>query len=170
MATWTPPTTHSVGDVLSATDWNAVANNETFLYQAPYASYYNSVATSMTTATTTQITLGGTTASGYGFTVSSNNAIVPIAGVYMVTAGLSLGHAAAYTLTVYIYQNGVDIATGQSAQSAAATGIASVSQLIVCSANDAIGLYGNQNSGGSLNTATGTTNGTTLTLFFVGST
>ena len=33
MASWGTPVTHVTGDTLAVSDWNTIANNETFLYQ-----------------------------------------------------------------------------------------------------------------------------------------
>ena len=113
MASWGTPPVHVTGDTLAVSDWNTVANNETFLYEAPYGLYYNSVAVTLVLGASTQITLGGTEASGYGFSVASNNAVVPIAGLYSTTCSVYIS-AAEVLLTALTYHNGSQIRQGSS--------------------------------------------------------
>ena len=47
MPAWQTPTVHATGDIFAVNDNNILANNETFLYQAPYASYYNNAVCSV---------------------------------------------------------------------------------------------------------------------------
>ena len=88
MAAWTTPITYPTGDSLEVSAWNGVANDETFLYQAPYGLYYNSVSQGITVNTQTQITLGGLEAQNYGFSISSNTVAVPLTGIYMTYFGV----------------------------------------------------------------------------------
>ena len=167
MASWTTPVTHSAGDTLAVTDWNGVANNETFLYQAPYASYYNSVATTLTSGTNTQVTLGGTEYSGYGFSVSSNNAVAPLAGSYMTLFSVGFNQTGSNALSL-VYQNGTQKAIGSSVPGNSTTGTFSSSgKVLKCNASDTIALYGLQFAG-AVGTLTGS-NETYLSLAFVGS-
>lgn len=85
MASWTTPVIHATGDVLAVTDWNGVANNTTFLYQAPYCMYYANTQTSVPGGGGTAIAIDGTQAYGYGFSASATNGnsiLVPITGIY----------------------------------------------------------------------------------------
>ena len=119
MASWTNPTLKVVGDVLSANNWNAVANNTTFLYQAPYGLYYNSVAMgNQTSLLFQQVTLGGSSGANYGFSVSSNNVQVPLAGMYAVSANVTVNGAStnAYIQQTAIYHNGGAVAYFKSEQ------------------------------------------------------
>lgn len=150
------------------TDWNGVANDVVFLYQRPYFNYFNSVATSMNSSTTTQITLGGTTTSGYGFSVSSNNVIVPLTGTYWVSAAFAMNTTTG-SLQIFIRQNGATVALATfAASSATGTGSATITTLVSCSAGDTLGLFGLQNTGGAVSTNTGPST-TFLSGFFVGS-
>lgn len=169
MASWGTPTTHTTGDTLAVSDWNTVANNETFLYQAAYARYYNSVATSLPAGTVTQVTLGGTGFSGYGFSVASNNAVVPIAGTYWAAWNVYCpGNTTAYQIAL-LYQNGAEIGAGTVAPGATTAGaLAAGATLIKASANDTFGLYGQQGTGGALNTSAALAS-TSLAMAFVGS-
>ena len=117
MASWTTPVTHATGDILSVSDWNGVANNETFLYQAPYALYYNSVSTTLVGGTETIVTFGGTGFANYGFSVASGtNVTVPLTGIYLVSSLVTTsgggGGSAATPLANQVFQNGNRIAFG----------------------------------------------------------
>lgn len=173
MASWTTPVIHATSDVLAVADWNGLANDATFLYQAPYALYFNSVATTIGNASNTQITLGGTTASGYGFSVSSNAAVVPLAGVYQVHFSATLSSAGVGTandqFTAFVTQNGTTVLGGSSVPTAVTYSVSSGSGLVVCAASDSIALWGNQDSGGNMTTTTGAAQ-TYLHLAFIGST
>jgi hypothetical protein len=111
MASWTTPVTHSEGEDLAVTDWNGVANNTTFLYQAPYIMAYNSSSTSLTNSTNVQLTLGGLTASGYGWTVSSNNIVPPLTGIYSIAFSVQGAQGSGF-LQSSIYHNGTQVLTG----------------------------------------------------------
>lgn len=166
MASWTTPITHSTGDVLAVTDWNGVANNETFLYQAPYANYYNSSATSVPTGSNTQISLGGTTSSGYGFKVTSNSAIAPLTGIYAVSGALTMITSSGQ-VAVDVYLNGS--AVSQASTNASTNGISvCTSTLVSCASTSTIGLYGYQNTGSSQNSYNAA-DFTYLAVHFVGS-
>lgn len=84
MASWTTPVLHSVGDILNVSDWNGVANNETFLYQAPYASAVNNAIQGVTGGSPVQVTNLVVSFSGYSFSLSSNFLVAPLTGLYHV--------------------------------------------------------------------------------------
>jgi len=169
MASWTSPTVHATGDTLSVSDWNNLANDAIFLYQAPYGFYYNSVATSLPNNTVTQVTLGGIEASNYGFAISSNNAVVPLAGVYAVSFSSQPASSSGVVLTE-MWHNGSNAAAGSSspAQGATSGGLSAGSTVLKCAASDTLGLYGFQNSGSTVST-TNNSAATYLRAFFVGS-
>ena len=168
MALWTTPTTYATGNTLSVTAWNALANNATFLYQAPYASYYNSSATSLANGSGTQVTLGGTEYSNYSFSVSSNNVIVPLTGIFVAMFAVG-AVASSGPLYAYINQNGTTEANGAvSTLNATSGGISTGSKVLKCTISDTIGLYGNQTSGGSINTSNAADN-TYVSMAFIGS-
>ncbi len=114
MASYVTPLVHATGDLFAVTDNNALANNEVFLYQRPYAMAYNSVVTSLTSATITQVSLGGLVASNYGISISSNNIIVPLTGIYQVDCAVAIAtNATASTqLLSFVKQNGTIVLTG----------------------------------------------------------
>lgn len=173
MASWITPTIHATGDVLSVTDWNAVANDVIFSYQAPYARYYNSVATSITSSlVATQVTLGGTSFSNYGFSISSNNAVIPLTGMYWVAGQVSLsasGGSGTDYMSAQIYQNGAANIYGSTCPTASAEFPGSqAAGLLQCSAAATIGLYCSQNSGSAITTNTSAAN-TSISLAFLGS-
>jgi len=163
VAVWGTPPVHVTGDTLAVSDWNTIANNETFLAEAPYGLYYNSVAVTLVLGASTQITLGGTEASGYGFSVASNNAVVPIAGLYSTTCSVYIS-AAEVLLTALTYHNGSQIRQGSSGTLIGST----TSGLVKCAANDTLGFYVYQN-GGAPATIAGS-GSTYLHAFYVGST
>lgn len=171
MASWTTPVTHSTGDVLAVSDWNGIANNETFLYQAPYASYYGLNPTTLGSNVVTQVTLDTVDFSGYGFSLSASNAIIPITGTYLSAGGINIHQVSgteSYT-AMLILQNGVQRLYVQMLSSATAqdSGPAG-SKILKCTASDIVGLYGYENAATSL--LTNPQPGTTfLNLFFIGS-
>jgi hypothetical protein len=171
MASWTSPVTHVSGDVLSVTDWNGVANNETFLYQVPYILAYNSVSTSLTDGTPTQISLGGITADGYGFSVSSNNVIVPLTGVYSVQFAVQVGGSGspgANDMNCSVYHNGSVVIQGSTVPTATTFPGSSGGGLVACSASDTLGLVAVQGASATLSTQNNAYS-TFLHVFFVGS-
>lgn len=171
MATWTAPVTHATGDVLAVTDWNGLANDATFLYEAPYAMYYNSTATSCGTGATTQVSLGGTTASNYGFSLSSNDAVVPLAGTYMVFFSVYMasttgsGSDAVYS---FVYHNGSQSLEGLTLPSYILQVSTGGGGIVSCSTSDTLGLYLANDSGSTLDTAPGAQS-TYLHAAFIGS-
>lgn len=165
MASWTPPTTHATGDILAVSDWNAVANNEVFLYDAPYGMYYNSVGVACASDTLTQVTLGGTTAAGYGFAVSSNDVVLPLAGVYTVSFSVGFPQASGGGFMWGLIQQipsggagttivqGVRVAMPLSGSAySPSTGVSNGSGLIYAAAGDKIRLFARQTSFASLTT------------------
>jgi|SRR5579863_958590 len=169
MASWNPPTTYATGNVLAVTAWNNLANDVTFLAQAPYALVYNSVGTVATTGTITQVSLGGTTASNYGFTVSSNNLIVPIAGIYQVYFGINTitsGGSGVDNIVALLYQNGTLVLNGTAIPSYVAPQSTGAG-LVSCAAGTTLGLYLENNSNFTLSTVIGGNN-TFLHAAFVG--
>ena len=156
MASWTTPPTHSTGDLLSAPDWNAIADNETFLYQKPYGLYYNSTGKACLSGATTQVTLGGRRGSNYGFTISSNNVFVPLTGLYEVSFAVSMATAAgsgANTLWALAYHNGAAVGKGATVPSYAQGGASSAGACkVLCNAGDYIGLFLGNLSGSTMTT------------------
>ena len=169
MASWTTPTTHATGDILSVSDWNAVANNEIFLYQAPYCKYYNSVLTAI--GLTTAVTLGGTSFVNYGFSVSSNTVVAPLTGTYYVSGLVTFnGGAGTATTTVatQISQNGTRIHYGNSNPSNVGFPSSTAQGVASATAGNYWTLQANNTSGSTLNTLPGADT-TNFTAFFIGS-
>lgn len=166
MASWTAPTIFATGDLLDVSSANAWSNDLTFLYEAPYISCYSTAVTSVSTATWTQVALGATNFLGYGFSLTSNNAVVPLAGIYWA-AGRVATVAGSNNQANAIYQNGT--AKAQGVTNAAPFGNnAPVSGLLSCSASDTVGLYVYQDSGSTVDTLDSAVN-TGLDMYFVGS-
>lgn len=171
MASWTSPTIFATGDILDVASANAWSYNETFLYQAPYAGYYNTSTTSLTSGTLTQITLSGTSFSNYGFSLSSNNAVVPLTGIYSCNfAGQILSGAGSggdFMQTIG-FANGTDTINGSYIPSYTTSPASTASGLVSVSAGSTLSLRIIQTSGSTLTTLTGAAQ-TYLHAFFVGS-
>jgi hypothetical protein len=164
MASWIPPTTHATSDILPVTDWNALCGDATFLLQAPYALAYNAVSTSIGTSYT-QVTLVSSF-SNYGFTITSNNLVVPISGIYAVTGQVGMPIVSGNSVGIMaIYQQGGTIATYQAAYPMYFYQSATIAQ---CNAGDTLALYAVVGAGSSQNTYTGVAL-TFLSAYFIGS-
>lgn len=170
MASWTTPVTHVSGDVLSVSDWNGVANNETFLYQAPYAAVFNSLTTSCGAGGATQVTLGGTAALGYGWTVSSNNLVVPLTGVYYTAFSVTTGTAGSGVDEIQsnMFFSGTQVLDGSTVPSYVANPSSSGSGIVSAGSSATFGLWLTNLSGSTLST-TPASYATYLHSFFVGS-
>lgn len=169
MASWVSPPTHATGDVLAVTDWNTVANNETFLYQAPYIRLYSTTTISVANETITQFPLGGTSYSNYGWTTSSNNAVCPLTGIYSFGVKPVFVQASSGASQGYGYLNGtLTVSSSLSPLSSVYYSGCAGSDIVSCTAGSTFGLWAQQNSGGSLTTVAGAT-GSVLWAFFVGS-
>ena len=148
MANWTNPNTYSVGSILSVNDWNAIANNETFLYQKPYGMYYASTAASVTASTDYNIPLNSTLASNYGMSLSSASVTLPLSGVYSVSfsVGIQAASGAGGFLKTWVGQNGNIALNGTRVVLQTIATCAGGSGLIYANANDVIGLSVNQSA------------------------
>ena len=166
MASYTAPISHATADDLAVTDWNAVANNTVFLYQKPACNFYNSVATPCTNNTLTQITLGGTAVNVYGFSVSSNNVILPLTGTYNVTGTVWMAGASGF-LDCLISLNGSTVLQGRNTLTSSFVSV-SASGIISATSGSTIGLFTTQASGGTVSTANGQ-NFTNISIEFIGS-
>ena len=174
MASWTPPTTYSAGQNLSLTAYNAVANNETFLYQKPYAAYYDNTGTACASNTLTQVTLTGTTATGYGFAISSYSVVLPLTGIYTVSFSIGFPNATGGYMWGLVQKNGTTVIQGNRSAIIDTGGsnpnntLCNGSGIISGAANDLIGLYARQTNFASL-TTTASASQTFIHLTFVGS-
>ena len=171
MATWNTPPTYAVGDSILVNDWNTIANNETFLYQKPYGIYWNSVATACGGGATTQVTLGSSTVA-YGFAAASvNNAVIPVAGLYMVKFSVAMSSttgSGSNAIWSYVWQNGTPVIKGGTVSSYSAGPTSPGSGLLRCNIGDRIGLYLGNSASASLSTSADP-DSTFLELVFMGS-
>ena len=170
MASFTTPTSYATGTPLAVTDFDSVGQNTLFLYQTPYALIYQTAATSVPEATGTQVSLGGVSAMNYGWSVGSNNLVVPLTGIYnvigTVTMQTSTGSPKCFA---YIYHNGTETLQGSiGIFDSTVNTVTNANGLVSCTAGDTLGLWVYQNAGGPLATVTGSSN-TYLHAFFVGS-
>lgn len=89
--------------------YNSVQNSQTYALEgvgSPYYLAYNSVNTALSSGAYGTVTLGGTTASGYGFTKTTNTLNIPYAGLYL---GIYQVNTSGSTLLgVQIQQNGAN--------------------------------------------------------------
>lgn len=169
MASWTPPTILPADSVLSSPDYNAVANNTTFLYQAPYASWSPSSPPSIPTSGNTQVPLDTENYGGYGFSISTGDIICPLTGVYQVNFRIAYSGASVGGGFAQVFLNGSSTLWGSWVSFDGATALQSAGAgLLPISAGGALQLVGFQNSG---ITATTTINfaQTAIDVFFVGS-
>ena len=170
MASWTTPPTHATGDALAVTDWNTIANNETFLYQRPYGLYTGTTA-SLAGGTTAQIAVASQ-GQNYGFTLSGNNAVLPLTGLYqfswsMTTTGQASGQG---VIRASIYRNGALLFQGNTSMlyinSGTPTSVGS--GIWLCNASDTIALYGTNTSASAVTVGTASTQ-TNLQITWLGS-
>ncbi len=168
MAPYTPPTLHATFDAFAVTDWNAVANDVVFLYQRPYILASAAVAQSLPGAATTQMVLGATPSTGYGFSLSSNNAVVPLTGVYHVdAAGAMAANSNANACLIHVYHNGTPVIYGSAVVPVANLPVTSAAcGLMLCSAGDTVGLWMFNGIAGPANSSAASTY---LHLTFMGS-
>lgn len=173
MASWTTPVTHANGDILAVSDWNGVANNETFLYQAPYAYVYDSAGTTVAANATQTISLGGTVKVGYGCTLSSNTVHLSIAGIYHVSFSVGFTSGFDSQFVAILTHNGSTAmygVTGHSSYFGPPTppGVTNGSGIIVAAASDTLGLQlAAPTAGGT--TTVNSANATFICVSFVGS-
>jgi len=167
MASWTTPTTFATGDILDVGSVNAIANDLTFLYEAPYVYAYASASVGIASGTATPAPLSATVFSGYGASVNSSNVVVPLTGIYQVSfCAYVFAVSDSYSMNGMAYHQGSLAFNG----STNATGItfSTGSGLISASASDSIGLWANQTTGSSQTIESGAQT-TFLSAYFVGS-
>lgn len=169
MASWTNPTILTTGAPLPSTAYNDVANNTTFLYQKPYASYSTSSGIPCASGANVQVVLSINNFSGYGMSLSTGDIIVPLAGIYQINYRIGYFGASVGGGYSQVYLNGGAILYGSWATFDGATILQSNGAgLLPCAVGDALQLVAFQNSGSTVNTAT-TSAQTALEVFFVGS-
>lgn len=138
-----------------------------FLYQRPYITAYNTVDTSLS-GSYTQVTLGGIVASNYGFSVASNNIILPLNGTYAVGGQVNVVGASGYAIG-QIQQNSTVFVTSLQTINTTAT-LASVPfpvRVIQGTTSDTIGLFALTSSSGSPTSQAGAAT-TFITVTFLG--
>jgi hypothetical protein len=171
MASWTVPVTHATGDVLAVSDWNGVANDLTFLYEAPYINAYASASVSVAPNTIVNVSLDSTVMSAYGASVdtSTGNVAMPLAGLYWVNGVVQLAMTASGTARTEINQNGTEALNGTSPYNGGTENIwSAASGILVANAGDVLGSTIQQNSSATL-TGFGGNHNANLSAFFVGS-
>lgn len=176
MASWNVPTIHATGDILSVTDWNNVANNTTFLYQAPYFIGQTTAGTALGNSTNTVIPLSIVN-SGYGMAYNTFYGYLtpPLVGTYFMSAGLTVAANAAGSPNNFraeIWQNSGVYATGSTGafQNSGTSAVASQVSTLVYNASTSNN-YQLQAFNRASNSASLTTTGVQnyMTAHFVGS-
>lgn len=118
------------------------------------------------------MTLGSTSYSGYGFSVTGDRISAPLAGVYCVSGAVRiLGQSSASvgTMNAQIAQQGTVLAIGSLGKlDPTDGGGSSVVTTVFAAVNDLIEIDCFQDSGGQQNSASGTAN-TYISAFFIGS-
>jgi hypothetical protein len=163
MASWTTPPVHAVGDYISLTDWNNVANNETFLFQRPYGLYWgNDTSTvnhghghSITLSSATSYSSGNYGGQAYGFTQSGINITVPYDGLYQVSFAAALtGTTSAGVIWADLTCSTGQTINGDSTETANGIGgnifTSTGSGLLLCTANSTLTLQVQNGSGNNL--------------------
>lgn len=169
MASWTTPTTFATGNVLDVASANAWSNDLIFLYECPYAIYCNAAGATLTNAAATQVPLDTTVASGYGFSIASGDAIVPITGVYQVSFAINtLLNANTTEYIAGVYLNGTPALQGGTISTPGGYTTAGGAGMVSCAAGSSLQLVGLQNSGSNATTTPGAVQ-TYLHAHFVGS-
>jgi hypothetical protein len=128
-----------------------------------------SVTTSLPNATAEQVTLGTALFSKYGMSLSGNNIVVPVAGIYLITGIVTYAPITATgILKIIIYYNGSPIWSSFSSNNAGVDVSANICQIVNANnASDTYGIYAYQTSGSTQTTVTGY--GTSLSMAFQGS-
>lgn len=150
MASWSAPVIHAVGDVLSASDWNGLANDATFLYQAPYG-ISTTVSATLTNNVGTQVDISAAT-TAYGVTLASNAFVIATAGRYNVFYAVGGAPGAACQWFAFVEQNSSLVSQGAIQRPPSGGGQADSlgAVTINCAVGDTISLWGNQNSGSNV--------------------
>ena len=131
--------------------------------------YFGNSSTSVANTTATHVTLDGTTAVGYGFSISSNNIVVPLTGIYQCAFSIYYSSAGSGLVQAIVYHNGVQVLAGSSTSSGLTAPEAAGAGLVSCAANDTLALYAYQTSGSGLTTSSGAAQLTYLHVNFLGS-
>lgn len=160
MAARTQPTmpTWTTGQEITSTLLNQITTYTQFWANKPMFRMYQTITTSVATGTLTQVVMDTSdydTDSGRSGT-SPFSYTVPFAGRWRFTGVINWpGNASGYRYTV-ICQNGAPTNKGSKANSpvntAANSSVTLETVTIACNVGDVIGVYGLQNSGGSLST------------------
>ena len=156
------PRTFNVGETEVSAYLNAVRDALTFLTNKPICTVNQNTAQTLTTATWTSITMDATTVDscgGHSNSVNPSRYVAQVAGWYLV-AGSSVFVANATSFRMArsakngsaVQSSGVSYPTVSAAQHAALPVVAAFAFLNV---GDYVEVQGYQNSGGNLNTTTG---------------
>lgn len=157
---WTTPVTRSTGFVVTSTDWNAVENNLTYLYQRPQFQVHLSAAQSISNNLSTVCnfdvvdidTSSGWSASTHKYTVPTGEG-----GMWLLNADMSWASNSSGSRGVFIITPSGAFDNWMAATTDG-NGRAASSGLCLLSALDQVYVQVFQTSGGALNTGSGVQN------------
>lgn len=136
----------------------------------PTFNYYQSVAQTLTTGTTTKITFTSSNFDTTSGMFASSRFTPTIAGYYQINTNVTLTLGSTTGLRAcYIYKNGTQYAAGSTSNGYTGDySTSSVSSVIYCNGStDYIEVYAYQNSGGNLATIAGSTGWTSISASLV---
>lgn len=151
MASWTPPVILPAGNPLPSTDYNALANDVTFLYQRPYFVGYDAIGQSVPNGTITTVGMTGAYWSGYGMTVSAELLVVPLTGMYYISGTVWAAAAGGFLDCILNLNGNVNVFRARSPLAVSSTGV-STGGLVSLSAGNFVALACYQDSGGTIST------------------
>lgn len=150
------------GNFITGALWNAgPAASNTFLTTLPTAEVYQTVTQTIATGTWTAITQDSTildTDSQHSNSTNNSRFTCQIAGWYSVSGAVGFNTNSTGARGASIYKNGAVLPTGSGAVTATSNAIhvATAGRVLVqLGVGDYVEMYGWQNSGGNLGTATG---------------
>ena len=164
MATWALPPTIATGSPVPSTTINDIINNEAFLYQKPYFNGYDASGAAAVNNTLTQIPITARI-SNYGMFLSGGLVVVPLTGIYFVSGQVWSVAASGTIDCTFNVEGNTGIISARTPLSSGYTGV-SASGVISLAANQYVGLYTTQTSGGTINMTAGLTS---MSVYFIGS-
>ena len=153
---WSAPRTWLAGEKPTAATMNLhIRDNQLFIKDGlggAHINYKQSAAQTLTTATVTKITNLAAVDVGADITYSAGNFTVVKAGVYLGSVTIAYASNSTGSRQLYIYVNGVSI--GQSSVPASGQTFLTLTRTFRLAASDVVSMYGQQSSGGNLDTIT----------------
>jgi hypothetical protein len=127
--------------------------------QGPAGRAHGTAATSMANNTNTTVTLGASDFLRGGMRLAGNGLVVPLSGLYLVTANVSWNSNNSATFSITIYRNGGQTVNGAGVaftgnpQTISGGGVwnQNYTDHLVCAAGDTLTISGFQNAGGPIN-------------------